>query len=61
MACPGQTKAHENALKSRSFRVFLLVPMKNQARAAEGRRKMRPAEGAPKTAPSFLRLFRRFS
>lgn len=41
--------------------MFLLVPMKNQARAAKGRRKMKPAGGAPKTAPSFLRLFRVFS
>ena len=27
--------------------MFLLVPMKNQARAAEGRREMQPAGGEP--------------
>lgn len=50
-------KKHQN---SGLFRVFLLVPMKNQTRTAEDRRKTKPTEGAKKLLLLFYAFFAAF-
>lgn len=54
---PKHMKKHQNR---GLFRVFLLVPMKNQTRAAEERRKTKPAEGAQKLLLLFYAFFAAF-